>query len=222
METTACIWIPQVHDFYFKKRVKGSGVRPWNNLFHRTEWIISHNEQLLASTAANTEQSRLSIIQGPYAYQGHSLMYWGLIFFLYVCYSCPSKGSGLAHDSDLTVVCISIEDKRLVKKNSYQNFSPTDCRHNATWSEILFGGSESRGGVCSIMLGSRSRSCSVNTSMYYVLATQCVVYGVNPWGLLEMLIFISTQDLLNQNLCLNGSLRSTVGRERVLNAGDTG
>lgn len=72
------------------------------------------------------------------------------------------------------------------------------------------------------MLGSRSRSCSVNKFMCYVLATQCVVYGMNPWALSEMLIFISTQDLLNQNLCLNGSLRSTVGRERVLNAGDPG
>lgn len=71
---------------FIKKNGKGSGVRPWNNLFHRTEWIISHNEQLLARTAANTKRSRLSIIQGPYAYQGYSLMHWGLIglFFFFL------------------------------------------------------------------------------------------------------------------------------------------
>lgn len=153
--------------FLFKKNGKGSGVRPWNNLFHRTEWIISHNEQLLARTVANTEWSRSSIIQGPYAYQGYSLMHWGLIglFFFFPVTQCPSKGSGLAHHSDSTMVCISIEDKGLVKKNFYQNFSPLDCGHNATWHEILFWGPGSRGGACSVRLGSRSSSCPVNKSM---------------------------------------------------------
>lgn len=87
---------------FIKKNGKGSRVRPWNNLFHRTEWIISHNEQLLARTAANTEQSHSSIIQGPYAYQGHSLMYWGLIGVFCPVTQCPSKGSGFAHHSDPT------------------------------------------------------------------------------------------------------------------------
>lgn len=154
--------------FLFKKNDKGSRVRPWNNLFRWTEWIISRNEQLLARTAANTERSHSSIIQGSYGYQAHSLMYWVLTFFFFFALLLGVHPKGLDLLTILTqprVVCISIKDKGLVTKNCHHNFSPLQGGHNATWHEVLFWGPGSRGGVCSVSPGSGSSSCPYNKSV---------------------------------------------------------
>lgn len=149
---------------------------------------------MLARAAANTEGSHSSIIEGSSAYQGHSLMYWGLFFTPHSSTHFPSQGSVPAIHSDSTTVCISIEDKGLVKENFYQNVSPLSRGPRATWCQVIFLGLESRERVCSVSLCSRSRSCPVSKPVCQVLAAQCVVCGVHPRACWKRGL-ISTQDV---------------------------
>jgi hypothetical protein len=90
-----------------KNPSKGSGVRPWNNLFPRTEWIIFHNEQ------SRREQQTLngSVDQLFRGYQGHSLACRSLIGSFWL-FSVRRKDVVFALHSDCTVVCIAMENEQ--------------------------------------------------------------------------------------------------------------
>lgn len=136
-----------------KKNVKGSGVRPWNNLFPQTEWIISRNEQCWPELQQTLNGPIHQLLKGRLPTKGiHSCIEDWLV--LCPVAHCPSEGFGLA------IVppqwrAIAWKIKGLVKENFHQDFFSPWLR---TWCHI-FGGPGSRGGVCSVSLGSWSSSC---------------------------------------------------------------
>lgn len=161
----SCIHMNSTGAYFLFEKIKsnGSGVKPWNNLFHKTEWIIS----IMSSIGQSCHKHWIV----PF------INYWRALclprtlinvlrIVVFVFFPpgthCPSQGSVPPRHSHSTMVCISLEDKGLVKENFYQNVSPLSWGHSATWCQVLFLGLESRDRVCSVNLGSRSRSCPVS------------------------------------------------------------